>query len=163
MRNIWLLPAFLAVAFLLLTAWTMITTGQPAGFLLEHLHSRWGTQIGIDLFNALFVGVYFAHVLSRHYRFRAWPYVALTLCTGSPGLLALAARVLYARGEALPRAGHKAARSPRRKVWRRCSAAAPPLVYKIFVARNHSATSFGHSVVMGEDVGRRPKACPPSA
>ncbi len=100
MRNIWLLPASLAVAFLLLTAWTIVTTGQPAGFVFEHVHSRWGTQIGIDLFNALFAGVYFAHVLSRHYRFRVWPYVALTLCTGSPGLLALAARVLYARSEA---------------------------------------------------------------
>ncbi len=100
MRYIWLLPASLAVAFLLLTAWTIVTTGQPAGFVVEHLHSRWGTQIGVDLFNALFAGIYFAHVLSRHYRFRAWPYVALTLCTGSPGLLALAARVLYARSEA---------------------------------------------------------------
>lgn len=100
MRNIWLLPASVAVTFLLLTAWTIVTTGQPAGFIFEHLHSRWGTQVGIDLFNALFAGVYFANVLSRHYRFRAWPYVALTLCTGSPGLLALAARVLYARNEA---------------------------------------------------------------
>jgi hypothetical protein len=105
MRNIWLLPASLAVAFLLLTAWTIVTTGQPAGFVFEHVHSRWGAQVGIDLFNALFAGVYFAHVLSRQYGFRAWPYVALTLCTGSPGLLALAARVLHARSAAARPAG----------------------------------------------------------
>jgi hypothetical protein len=65
----------------------------------EHTHSAWGAQIGIDLFNALFVGIYFANVLSKQYGFRAWPYVLLTLCTGSPGVLALAARVLYARGD----------------------------------------------------------------
>ena len=97
MKHIWLLPAFLALVFFLFTSWTMVTTGQPFGFVAEHTHSTWGAQIGIDLFNALFVGIYFANVLSQQYRFRAWPYVLLTLCTGSPGVPALAARVLYAR------------------------------------------------------------------
>jgi len=97
MKHIWILPAFLASVFFLFSIWTMITTGQPFGFVAEHTHSTWGAQIGIDLFNALVVGIYFANVLSRQYRFRAWPYVLLTLCTGSPGVLALAARVLYAR------------------------------------------------------------------
>jgi hypothetical protein len=97
MKHVWILPAFLAVAFFLFSIWTMVTTGQPLGFVAEHTHSTWGAQIGLDLFNALFVGIYFATVLSRQYHFRAWPYVLLTLCTGSPGVLALAARVLYAR------------------------------------------------------------------
>jgi hypothetical protein len=97
MKNIWILPAFLAVAFFLFTIWTIVTTGQLLGFLAEHTHSLWGAQIGIDLFNALFVGIYFANVSAQQYRFRAWPYVLLTLGTGSPGVLALAARVLYAR------------------------------------------------------------------
>jgi hypothetical protein len=97
MKNVWLLPVFLAVAFFLFTIWTIVTTGQPLGFVVEHTHSAWGAQIGLDLFNALAVGIYFANVQSRQYRFRAWPYVLLTLCTGSPGVLALAARVLYAR------------------------------------------------------------------
>jgi len=97
MKNIWMLPVFLAVAFLVFTVWTIAATGQPLGFVVEHTHSPWGAQIGIDLFNALCVSIYFANVLSRQYRFRAWPYVLLTLCTGSPGVLALAARVLYAR------------------------------------------------------------------
>jgi hypothetical protein len=98
MKNIWILPAFLAAVFIVFTIWTIITTGQPLGFVAEHTHSPWGTQIAFDLLNALFVGIYFANVLARQYRFRAWPYVLLTLCTGSPGVLALAARVLYARG-----------------------------------------------------------------
>jgi hypothetical protein len=97
MKHLWILPAFLAVAFFLFTIWTIVTTGQPLGFVAEHMHSIWGAQIGIDLFNALFVGIYFANVLAHQYNFRAWPYVILTLCTGSPGVLALAARVLYAR------------------------------------------------------------------
>ena len=97
MKHIWILPAVLAVAFLLFTGWTMVTTGKPFGFMEEHTHSAWGAQIGIDLFNALFVGIYCANVPSKQYGFRAWPYVLLTLCTGSPGVLALAARVLYAR------------------------------------------------------------------
>jgi hypothetical protein len=97
MKHLWILPAVLAVAFVLFTIWTMVTTGQPLGFVADHTHSRWGAQIGVDLFNALGVGLYFGTVLSREYRFRIWPYVVLTLCTGSPGVLALAARVLYAR------------------------------------------------------------------
>jgi hypothetical protein len=97
LKNIWILPAFLAVAFFLFTVWTIVITGQPLGFVAEHTHSPWGAQIGIDLFNALFVGIYFANIFSHQYRFRAWPYVLLTLCTGSPGVLALTARVLYAR------------------------------------------------------------------
>jgi hypothetical protein len=97
MKISWVLPAFLAVAFFLFTIWTMVATGQPFGFVDEHTHSLWGAQIGLDLFNALVVGIYFAKVQSQQYRFRAWPYVLLTALAGSPGLLALAARVLYAR------------------------------------------------------------------
>ena len=97
MKHIWILPAFLAVAFFLFTIWTMAATGQPFGFVADHTRSLWGAQVGIDLFNALFVAIYLATVLADRYRFRAWPYILLTLCTGSPGVLALAARVLYAR------------------------------------------------------------------
>ena len=97
MKHVWILPALLAIAFFLFSIWTMVATGQPLGFMAEHMRSAWGAQIGLDLFNALVVGIYFATVLSRQYHFRAWPYVLLTLCTGSPGVLALAARVLYAR------------------------------------------------------------------
>ena len=101
MKNVWMLPAFLAVAFIIFTIWTIATTGQPLGFVGEHTHSTWGAQIGIDLFNALFVCIYFGNVLSHQYQFRVWPYVLLTLVTGSPGVLALAARVLYARRKTL--------------------------------------------------------------
>jgi hypothetical protein len=101
MKYLWLLPAVLAVAFFSFTLWSIAVTGQPLGFVAEHTHSIWGAQVGIDLMNALLVGIYFANVLSPQYHFRAWPYVILTLCTGSPGVLALAARVLYARRHSL--------------------------------------------------------------
>jgi hypothetical protein len=97
MKHAWLLPALLAVAFLLFSVWTIVTTGQPLGFVAEHTHSPWSVQIGIDLFNAAFAGLLLGAPLARQYRFRLWPYVVLTIATGSPGLLALAARVLYAR------------------------------------------------------------------
>jgi FtsH-binding integral membrane protein len=97
MKISWVLPAFLAVAFFLFTIWTMVKISQPFEFVLEHPHSLWGAQIALELINALFLGIYIAKVQSQQYRFRTWPYMLLTALTGSPGLLALAARVLYAR------------------------------------------------------------------
>ena len=71
----------------------VLPTGRP----MVHTHSPWGAQIGIDLLNAAIAGLVLGAPLARQYRFRLWPYVVLTFATGSPGVLALAARVLYAR------------------------------------------------------------------
>jgi hypothetical protein len=97
MKYVWLLPALAATAFFLFSVWTIAVTGQPLGFIAEHTHSTWGAQIGIDLLNAAVAGLILGAPLARQYGFRLWPYVVLTFATGSPGLLALAARVLYAR------------------------------------------------------------------
>ncbi len=97
MRHVWFLPALAAIAFFLFSVWTIVSTGQPLGFIAEHTHNAWGAQIGIDLLNAAVAGLILAAPLARQYGFRLWPYAVLTLATGSPGLLALAARVLYAR------------------------------------------------------------------
>lgn len=102
MKHIWLLPAVFAVAFFLFTIWTIVSTNQPLGFIVEHTHSAWGVQIGIDLLNSLCVGIYLACVVSKDNHFRVWPYVLLTLCLGSTGLLVFVARVLYLRYAAIP-------------------------------------------------------------
>jgi hypothetical protein len=97
MKHLWLLPAVAAAAFFSFSVWTIVSTGQPLGFIAEHTHSAWGAQIGIDLLNASVAGLILGAPLARQYGFRLWPYVALTFATGSPGVLALAARVLHAR------------------------------------------------------------------
>jgi hypothetical protein len=107
MKHVWLLPALAAVAFFLFSVWTIVSTGQPLGFVAEHTHSTWGAQIGIDLLNAAAAGLILGAPLARQYGFRLWPYAVLTFATGSPGVLALAARVLYAR-HAAPAAGRGA-------------------------------------------------------
>jgi hypothetical protein len=108
MKHIWLLPALAAVAFFLFSVWTIASTGQPLGFIAEHTHSAWGAQIGIDLLNAALAGLVLGAPPARQYGFRLWPYAVLTFATGSPGVLALAARVLYAR-HAVPVARREAA------------------------------------------------------
>ncbi len=108
MKHVWLLPALAAVGFFSFSVWTIASTGQPLGFLAEHTHSAWGAQIGIDLLDACVAGLVLGAPLARRYGFRLWPYVVLTFATGSPGVLALAARVLYAH-HAAPAARHEAA------------------------------------------------------
>ncbi len=100
MKHVWLVPAVAAVAFFLFSVWTIVSTGQPLGFIAEHTHSTWGAQIGIDLLNAAVAGLVLGAPLASKYGFRLWPYAVLTFATGSPGVLALAARVLYARHRA---------------------------------------------------------------
>ncbi len=97
MKHVWLAPMLAAIAFFLFSIWTIASTGQPLGFVTEHTHSMWGAQIGIDLFSAAIAGLVLGAPLARRYGFRLWPFVVLTFATGSPGVLALAARVLYAR------------------------------------------------------------------
>ena len=104
MKHLWLVPACAAAAFFVFSVWTIVTTGQPLGFIAEHTHSMWGAQIGIDLMNAAIAGLVLGAPLARQHGFRMWPYVVLTVATGSPGVLALAARVLYARSAAPMRA-----------------------------------------------------------
>jgi hypothetical protein len=108
MKHVWLLPALAAVGFFSFSVWTIASTGQPFGFIAEHTHSAWGAQIGIDLLNASVAGLVLGAPLARQHGFRLWPYVVLTFATGSPGVLALAARVLYAR-HAAPATRHETA------------------------------------------------------
>ncbi len=96
MKHLWILCSALSVAFFFLTAYVIATEG-PLGFVTEHSRNGWGIQIGIDLFSAATVALCFLAAAGRRLHLRTWPYVVLVLCTGSIGLFAWAARILYLR------------------------------------------------------------------
>ncbi len=98
-KNLWMVPALASVLFLAFTLKVMATE-SPFGFVTEHLRNGWGMQIGIDLFSAATVALLLSRPYRRKHNIRMWPWVLLTVATGSIGLFAFAARILYAEGRA---------------------------------------------------------------
>jgi hypothetical protein len=92
----WIVPAALSAAFLLYSAATVAAEG-PLGFWPEHTRNLWGAQIWIDLL--LGVGTAWALLVpeARRVGVRPLPWLVAIVCTGSIGLLAMFARVLYQR------------------------------------------------------------------
>ncbi|MFS8065130.1 MAG: hypothetical protein ACMG6S_02040 [Byssovorax sp.] len=103
MKHVWILPAVASVAFFSFTVSVMLAEG-PFGFVTEHTRNGWGNQIGIDLFTSATLALCFAAPLARRHGVRLWPWILLTIATGSIGLLALQARILYARSRGRSRA-----------------------------------------------------------
>ncbi|WP_295632999.1 hypothetical protein [Novosphingobium sp.] len=103
-RGMWLIPATLSAALFGWSVWTVALEG-PLGFWSEHLRDAWGNQIWFDLL--LSMGTAFAllapRAKARGMRLAPW-FVAIA-CTGSVGLLAMAARYLFLR-ETAPAARH---------------------------------------------------------
>jgi hypothetical protein len=93
-RGMWLIPAALSVALLGWSAWTVALEG-PLGFWPEHLRGAWGNQIWFDLL--LSMGMAFALLAPRAQArgMRLAPWFVAIACTGSVGLLAMAARYLF--------------------------------------------------------------------
>lgn len=104
-KQLWMIPAIASLAFLAYSVWVMVTDG-PFGFVAEHTRNPWGVQIGIDLVASVAVGLCFAVVKARKAGVRPVPWVVLTVLTGSIGLLAFCARLLYVGPE---RASNRAA------------------------------------------------------
>lgn len=99
----WKLPAGLSLAFL---AWSLaaIAVEGPTGFWPEHTRNMWGNQIWFDLL--LGVGTAWALLLprARAAGMEPWPWLALTLASGSIGLLATVARLLWLEARQPPSA-----------------------------------------------------------
>ena len=92
-RGSWLAPAAFAAAFL---GWSLYTVAMegPLGFWPNHTASAWGNQVWFDLLLA--IGTAWALLLprARAVGMRPLPWLVLIICSGSIGLLAMAARCL---------------------------------------------------------------------
>jgi hypothetical protein len=99
-RPAWMIPAALMVAFAVLTLIAVVDEG-PFGFWDNHIHNFWGNQVWVDLLMALGIGWYLIRPRMLAHHMSPWPWLALLCGTGSIGLVALLARVLYldARGD----------------------------------------------------------------
>lgn len=93
-KDAWLFPAFLCGLFV---CWSLyaVTTEGPLAFWAEHVRNRWGNQIWFDLLLA--AGIAWTLILprARTLGMKAPLWLALILCTGSIGLLAMLARLLF--------------------------------------------------------------------
>jgi hypothetical protein len=90
----WIAPAMLSTFFLMLSLQAVVAEG-PSGFWTEHTRNLWGNQIWYDLLLALGAAWYFAAKKARILGLRSWPWLLAIIATGSIGLLAFLARVLY--------------------------------------------------------------------
>ena len=90
----WWVPALACAAFFAYSLWPVVTLG-PLGFWPEHVSDPWSVQIWFDLLCAFGVGWALLAPRARLTGMMPWPWLALILATGSIGLLAMLARVLY--------------------------------------------------------------------
>ena len=93
----WQVPAAICAAFVAYSLWPILTLG-PLGFWPKHVGDPWSVQIWFDLLCAIGVGWALLAPRARAAGMVPWPWLALILATGSIGLLAMLARVLYCEG-----------------------------------------------------------------
>lgn len=99
LRGAWVVPASASLLFAAFSAVAVALEG-PVGFWPVHTANLWGNQVWIDLLIAALVGFASLAPTARTLRMRPLPWLLLTLATGSIGLLAMAARVLFLRERA---------------------------------------------------------------
>jgi hypothetical protein len=94
MKNHWQFPAILSLLFLLFSVRAIVSEGL-LGFWVEHTRNLWGNQIWFDLLLAVGIGWYFVVPQAKALGMRLYLWLALIVCTGCIGLLAMIARLLY--------------------------------------------------------------------
>lgn len=97
----WILPAGLSAAFLLFTLWVVTREGL-LGFWPEHGASGWAVQIWCDLLMAAATALFLLLPRARAVGMKGAPWILLTACTGSIGLLAMLARCLFLEARRAP-------------------------------------------------------------
>jgi len=90
----WTVPAVLTVLFGGYTLWVVAAEG-PLGFWQNHVTNLWGLQVWWDLIIAIAVGFFLLQPRARAVGMNPWPWVPVMFCTGSIGLLAMLARMLF--------------------------------------------------------------------
>ena len=93
-KSLWVVPAFFSILFLALSLQTVFAEG-PLGFWPEHTRNLWGNQIWYDLLLAAVAALFFAIPQAKSVGMRVIPWSLLVLTTGSMGLYAFIARLLY--------------------------------------------------------------------
>jgi hypothetical protein len=95
-KGAWRAAAGLSLLFLAFSLGAVVSEG-PFGFWTEHTRNLWGQQIWFDLLLA--AGTAWAALLpqARALGMRPWLWLLAVVCTGSIGLLAMLARLLYLR------------------------------------------------------------------
>lgn len=95
----WAVPAALSACFATWTAYA-ISEGGLLGFWAEHTQNAWQVQIWFDLLLAIGVAWYLLQSRLRLRGIAPLPWFVLVVATGSIGLLALLARLIYAESAA---------------------------------------------------------------
>jgi hypothetical protein len=94
---LWILPALYSLGFFVYSIGVVINHGLYA-VVEEFLGGGWHSQIGIDLFACAIAALVLGSTRAQRLGVRMWPWVVFTFATGSVGLMAFVARVLYLEG-----------------------------------------------------------------
>jgi hypothetical protein len=94
MKNSWLFPATLSFLFLLFSLQAIVSEGL-LGFWVEHTRNLWGNQIWFDLLLGVGIGWYLVVPQAKALGMRLYLWLALIVCTGCIGFLAMISRLLY--------------------------------------------------------------------
>ena len=92
--GLWWIPALLSAAFLT-GSLRVIATGGAFGFWAEHIRNDWNNQIFIDLLLCASCAYLLLLTRARAVSMKVLPWFVLIAATGSIGLLAMIARLLF--------------------------------------------------------------------
>jgi hypothetical protein len=90
----WWWPALASALFATFSVATVVSEGL-FGFWAEHTRHLWGNQIWFDLLLAIGTAWCFIVPKAKDVGMRPWPWLLLVLCTGSVGITAMLARLLF--------------------------------------------------------------------
>lgn len=99
MKNSWLFPTTLSLLFLLFSLQAIVAEGS-LGFWVEHTRNLWGNQIWFDLLLGVGIGWYLVVPQAKALGMHLYLWLALIVCTGCIGFLAMLARLLYLQDRA---------------------------------------------------------------
>ena len=92
--GLWWIPALLSAAFFA-GSLSVIATGGALGFWAEHTRNDWNNQIFVDLLLCASCAYFLLLTRTRAASMKVLPWFVLIAATGSIGLLAMIARLLF--------------------------------------------------------------------